>query len=170
MTGWDRNETDHTFSSGRTFRIRRSVPLQVLVLRAVENDDPELAKGLEDWFQEGRTPIDGVDDDSEKAAKVQVALRMHREIIRAMFVEPRVWFDEEEIPPHTPPENGDRPRHILVDDMYDSELTEALELAMEGVADATRFRGDTAGGRRSPGRKSVAAKPKPRPRPAGGKR
>lgn len=170
MTGWESNETDHTFTSGRTFRIRKSVPLQVLVLRAVENDDPELAKGLEDWFREGKTPVDGVEAADEKAAKVQVALRMHREIIRAMFIEPRVWFEEEEIPPHTPTVNGDRPAHILVDDMFDSELTEALELAMEGVESAARFRDGADSPRRRPSRKSVGAKPKPRARSASGKR
>lgn len=172
MTSWI-NETDHTFSTGRTFRIREHLSLQWLVLRAVEDDDPQLASLLEDWFTTG-----GVGDGKnpqematgERAAYMQTVVRLNRTIIEAMFVHPRVVWDADEMPSFPPPADGEAPAYLWAGDLHDAEQVEALEIALKGVADAARFRGDDGGVERRPRRKSVGKQPKPGARAASGKR
>ncbi len=170
MGAWESNEVEHTFSTGRTMTIRRALSLQHLVLRAVESDDPELANGLEEWFTTGRVPIDDEESPTVKAAQLQLAVRMQRTIIETMFLRPRVHWDEDEVPVSPPPPDGEPPYHLAAADLRDGEISEVLEIALQGVADASTFRGDEDGPKSGAGGKGVGTKPKPRPRAAAGKR
>jgi hypothetical protein len=167
VSGWETNEVEHTFSSGRTFTIRKSLPLQWLVMRSVESDDPELAAGLSEWFDNGTHDHAGIDDGR---AKIQLASKITRVVVEAMFLHPRVWWDPEEMPEFPPPLNGEAPPHVSAADMKDAELEEILELAFKGVNEAARFRDDAAGPQPGKGGKSVGTKPKPRARSGAGKR
>ncbi|MBA3689787.1 MAG: hypothetical protein H0W82_00040 [Actinobacteria bacterium] len=169
MSGWEPNEVEHTFGegAGRTFTIRRSLPLQWLLMRAIESDDPELAAGISEWFDKGTLEDSGVDD---QRTQLHLAARIERAVVEAMFIRPRVWWNPEEMPDAPPPPDGEPPFHLSAADMTDAELSEVLEIAFKGVAEATRFRDDPAGPQRGKGGKGVAPKPKPGARPRAGKR
>lgn len=167
MSGWESNEVEHTFTTGRTMLIRRALSMQWLVLKAIEDEDPELASGLSAWFSTGS--IDS-DDDSPgaKMAQLQTAAKVQRAVVEAMFLRPRVYWNQEDLPP-SPPPDGEMPYHILAADLKDDEMTEILEMAFKGVAEAARFRAEPDGPDGGKDGKSVGAKSKPRARSGAGK-
>lgn len=169
MSGWESNEVDHTFSTGRTMLIRRSLPLQWLILRAVDAEDPELAHGLSEWFEKGEL---GEEIAGDKRGQLQMAARVEQAVVEAMFIRPRVHWNPEDMPAaqYASAGEGEVPFHISAADLRDAEISEALELAFKGVAEATRFREDFAGEDGGGGGEGVGSKPKPRPRARAGKR
>lgn len=168
MSGWESNQVEHTFTTGRTMTVRRSVPLQVLVLKAVDDGDPELAAGLSEWFDKGN--LNAADQD--QAVQLQMAAKVERAVVEMMFIRPKVHWDpdpdEVERWPVAP--EGEPPYHVPVEDLHDAELGEVLELAFKGVAEAARFRGDAGGADGGSNGKGVAKKPKQRARAGAGKR
>lgn len=181
MSGWETNQVEHTFSTGRTAIIRRAVPLQWLVLRSLEDGDAGLASGLSEFFTTGTiaTPegAEGATEDeqriasAERMAKLQIAGRVERAVLEAMFIRPRVYWDPEDIPPGDwSAAEGEIPMHAVVADLADSELTEVLELALKGVADAARFREEPDGADGGADGAGVGKKPKQRARAGAGKR
>lgn len=175
MGGWDTNEVEHTFDDGkgRTMVLRRSVPLQWLVLRAMESDDPALAAALGEWFETGKVvPDAGAEASKEdRLAMLAVASRVQRVILEAMFVRPRVHWDPEEIPADLPPlADGEIPLHISAGDLTDLEMTEALMLAFAGAEEAARFRRDRGGAHGGAGGEVLGDKPVAGARRKSGKR
>lgn len=183
MSGWESNEIEHTFSTGRRMVIRRSLSMQWLIMRSIRDGDPELAAGLSEWFENGTIQVAVEPDAEAKAeeeaaeeavsvslAKLQVAARVEEAVVEAMFIRPRVYWDPEEMPPGGGAPDGEIPHHILGADLHDPELSEILEIAFKGVADAARFRDDTAGADGGKDRAGVGKKPKPRARASTRKR
>lgn len=169
MSGWESNDVEHTFSTGRTMRIRRALSMQWLVLKAVEDDDPELATGLSSWFETGS--IEQSDNSpGARLTQLQTAAKVQRAVVEAMFLRPRVYWNQEDMPLDGPTPDGEMPAFMLAADLKDDEMTEILEMAFKGVAEAARFReqsdGSDGGGRG----KGVGTKPKPRARSGAGKR
>lgn len=165
-SGWESNEVEHTFESGRTMVIRRGLSMQWLVLRSIEDGDAELATGLSEWFEKGT--LDGAADPTPESRmrQLQVAAKVERAVVEAMFIRPRVYWDPEMLPAGGGAPDGEIPHHILAGDLRDSELSEILELAFKGVAEASRFREGADGPDDRPDGKGVGAKPKPRARAA----
>lgn len=169
MSGWESNEVDHTFSTGRTMRIRRALSMQWLLLRAIEDDDPDLAGGLSSWFETGTIDPDA-DHPGGRIAQLQTAAKVHRAVVEAMFLHPRVYWSQEDMPIVAPAPDGEMPAVMHAADLKDDEMTEILDLAFKGVAEAARFREKSDGADGGGGGKSVGTKPKPRARSGAGKR
>lgn len=169
MSGWESNEISHTFTSGRTMIIRRAISMQWLVLRAIEDEDPELASGLSKWFETGELGAPADESPESRLAQLQTAAKVERAVVEAMFIRPRVYWDPDAVP-DVPVLEGEIPMHIAAADLRDAELSEILEMAFKGVAEANRFRDEPAGADGGKDGKSVGAKPKPRARAAAGKR
>ena len=158
---FERNEVEHTFSTGRTFVIRQSIPMTVLLFKAIEDGDPELAEGLSEWV-EGGGEIQVKDETAEaRMSSMRMAGKITRAIIEAMFLSPRVVWESEG------PLAGDT---ILVEDLRDEEMNEVIEIAMKSVQEAARFREDDAGLNGGAGGEDVEQKPKRAARPKSGKR
>lgn len=170
MSGWESNEVEHTFSTGRTMRIRRAISMQWLVLRSIEDGDPELAVGLSQWFETGSLGEPADETTESRMAQLRIAVKTEKAIIEAMFIRPRVYWDPDDMPPGGEAPDGEIPYHMLAADLRDSETEEILELAFRGVAEAARFREESAGADGGKGGKGVGAKPKPRARAAARKR
>lgn len=170
MSGWESNEVEHTFTSGRTMVIRRALSMQWLILRSVEDGDPELASGLSEWFEKGTLDQPPDETPESRMAQLQTAAKVERAVVEGMFIRPRVYWDPESLPPGAFVPDGEIPLHILAADLRDDELSEILELAFKGVAEASRFRGEPDGDDGGKGGKGVGAKPKPRARASTRKR
>ena len=119
---FERNEVEHTFSTGRTFIIRRSIPMTVLLFKAIEDGDPELAEGLSEWV-EGGGEIQAQDESPEaRMSSMRMAGKITRTVIEAMFLSPRVvWESDGPLPGDT----------ILVEDLRDEEMNEVIETRHE---------------------------------------
>lgn len=135
----------HTFTeTGRQARLRRSLPVMVLVDRAAEH-------GIDDIFGALEKVADGSLKDASLGWKVSQLL------VQLMFVEPTISVD-------------DGPGDVPIDALEDSERQEALELAMKGVAQAARFRADADGDDAGADGADLAKPAKRARRPASGKR
>lgn len=150
MGQWEANEIEHTFDEGRgrTMILRKSIPLQWLVLRAMESDDPALAAALGEWFETGKVVPDAGPDAAkeDRLAMLAVASRVQRAILEEMFVRPRVHWDPADIPADGPvAAPGEIPYHLSAGDLTDLEMTEALMMAFAGAEEAARFRRDRVG-------------------------
>lgn len=167
--GWESNQIEHTFESGRTMLIRRSLSMQWLILRSIEDGDPELASGLSEWFERGTLNISGEQTPEDRMAQLQVATKVQKAVVEAMFLHPKVYWNPEDMPPGHDTPDGEIPVHMLAADLKDSELTEVLELAFKGVAEANRFPAEPDGADGGKGGKGVGTKPKPRARSGAGK-
>lgn len=122
----------HTFKSGWEARIWRHLPMQWLMQTAIDRGDLAVAEGLAQLADEGKlSPEAGV-----------AALRLERDVVCAMFVQPRVIADEADLPAGWDPEDPDRDP-IPMRELRDDEIAECLELALQGVGAAAAFRGDT---------------------------
>lgn len=145
--------------------IRRALPLQWLVLRAIEDGDESLTEALTKWGTQGAYVPDATD-----ARALAMAVKIERVIVEGMFVRPRVWWDREDMPPSSPIVEGEIPVDLFVADLHDDELTEIVNMAMEGVADAARFRAEPGSADGGAGGKRVGSKAKSAPKPRSRKR
>lgn len=140
MSGWVANEQDHTFRTGRTFRIRRGIPLQWLMSQALDQGDDAAASLLGLLMQRGAEGK-GVDPAAmrEHGLDVRTALALERHIVEAMWIRPRVVWHADVVDAQVGPDGV--PEVIAGADLADDEIAETVEIALGGVADATRFPG-----------------------------
>ncbi len=172
---WEANEVEHTFDNGngRTMILRKSIPLQWLVLRAMESDDPALAAALSEWFETGKVVPDAGEAASkeDRLAMLAVASRVQRAILEEMFIRPRVHWDPATMPDDAPvAAPGEIPYHVSAGDLTDLEMTEALMMAFAGAEDAARFRRDRDGANGGQGGAVLGGDPVEPPRRKAGKR
>lgn len=149
----------HTFRSGWEATVWRCLPMQWLMQQAIDRGDLAVADGLAELAATGKlSPEAGV-----------AALRLERDVVAALFVQPRVVLEETDLPPEWDPEDPDRDP-IPMRELSDDEIAECLELALQGVGAAAAFREDGSG--TSDGADSAdVRKPAQRPRrAAAGKR
>lgn len=131
---WGIPQREHTFASGRVAILREQLPLHVLVRTATADDDLDLLESLR-RLESGDLTDPGA------------AIRLQDAIVSAMFIRPRVVLQGAE-------DLADGEDTVTIDAIRDEELDEVVAMAMEGVADAARFRGDAGG---SGGRKDGAS-------------
>jgi hypothetical protein len=167
---WVANEQQHTFGSGRTFTVRRGLSMSWLMSQAIARGDDEVAGILGLLIESGGKIDDGAVDLTDPMA-ARAVLLLQRDIVEAMFLKPRVVYDPDQVPEGMEPDpDTGVPPVVCASDLHDSELTEALTMAFEGVADATRFPGLSPGGTGGTGGEGVGVKPKRNSRASGGKR
>lgn len=143
MSDWTPATVEHTFTTGRTATLRAKLPVQVMIRHAIEAGEDDIISRLAE-LERGE-----LDDPA-------TALRLQDSIVSAMFVNPRVTIAAA---------GGDVEGTVSIDDLEDEEITEVVALAMQGVEEAARFRGDTDGDGDGEDSQGVADKPK-RPRGA----
>lgn len=167
---WVANEQEHTFKSGRTFTVRRGLSMSWLMSQAIARGDDEVAGILGMLIESGGQLDDGTVDLTDPIA-ARAVLLLQRDIVEAMFIKPRVVYDQDQVPDGMEPDPVTGvPPVVCAADLHDSELTEVLTMAFEGVADATRFPGLRTGGTGGTGGEGVGVKPKRTPRASSGKR
>jgi len=159
--GLEPNEVEHTFQSGRTMLIRKSLPMQVLLFKAVEDGDMEVSEGLTALFNAAQ---DEEQDEADVEVSLHVAAKLTRTVVETMFLRPRVFWDwaSSDLPPEFRRSGAivDGVEVMVVEDLHDSEVSEVVELAMKAVGQASRFRRNGDGpepGERGP---DVVKKPK----------
>ena len=149
MTDWTPAVEDHTFSTGRTATLRRKLPVQVMIRHALEAGEDDIITRLGEM-------------ERGELTDAATALRIQDSMVIAMFVHPRVVLPGDHVE-----SNG---VVISIDDLDDAEITEVVTMAMEGVAEATRFRGDGSGAGDGEDGEGVEPKPKRTRGSAKGKR
>jgi hypothetical protein len=153
---WAPNEEDIEFPSGRTYTVRRSLPLQWFITQAMADGDLALAEaitsvGMGGGVGEG-APEDATPEQIAEAAANQMTLmgRVMQTIVEAYFVRPRVYADPSQIPPGQETwVEGQGPLAMTPLDFADGDLEFAIERAFGGMSSAARFRGE--GERDEPG-------------------
>ncbi len=148
--GRETAHVDHTFRSGWTATIWRHLPMQWLMQQALEEGRVDVADALLQLTEDGQlTGRQGV-----------MALQIERDIVQALFVRPRVVWDRDALPPDWDATDPDRDP-VWAGELTDDELAECLELALRGVAELGRFRGDTGGTEDGAGSADVEQPTKP---------
>lgn len=160
MSGYEPNWMDHTFTTGRTMRIRRRLPATWLAVQAAGDSDGA-----------GATMALLAAGETAPPELAGFAPSVVGTLIEAMFLDPRVVWDPDMAPViDEPPEDGGWPPIIPATDLMDEEIQEAMDIAFEGVAEAKRFRGNGPGPDDGGDGEGVAAKPKRTRRAPAGKR
>lgn len=138
MSDWVIRTREHTFSTGRQAVLRQSLPVTVVIDRALE-------RGITDIVSSLGQVAEGTLADPEKGWAIACLLT------QAMFVEPRLY-----LPGEVPEEDW-----VPIEALEDEERTETLEIALAEVAGTARFRGDGGGDGDGEGGEGVADPPKP---------
>src|SRR5262245_45672256 len=84
--GWRPNHIEHVFRSGRSAVLRDGLPLSILAVDAMSGGDGEVAGGLETWASGG------------ELTDPAVAGRVMRTIVEGLFVRPKLYWHEQDIP------------------------------------------------------------------------
>lgn len=159
--GWEPNQMVHTFKTGRTAVIRKRVSMAALMRETVRSGD-EAAAAV---FLEMQT--------TGEARSVAGAVGAMEATVTEMWIAPRVVWDDEDVPDYGDgpklDENG-WPPVVHARDLEDDEVSETMDIAFGGVAEAESFRDDGPGVGGGGDGAGVGSKPKRGPRPAGGKR
>ena len=159
MGGYEPNWVDHTFTTGRTMRIRKHLPATWLSVQAAGQSDGA-----------GATMAILAAGDTAPPELAGFAPAVVGTLVEAMFIKPRVVWDPDMAPEVEDPGDGSWPPVVPATDLLDDEIQEVMDIAFQGVAEAKRFRGDAPGddgGGDSPG---VGDAPQQRRRAATGNR
>lgn len=143
---WGPRQGSYTFRSGRKAILRDGLPLSVITLTAMGEGEADIASGLSTWATGGQ-----MDDPA-------LASRIMRKILEVMFVEPRLVWDEADLP-------QDPDGVIAAVWLTEDEVDEVIAVAQEGLAAAARFQDKPAGDDGGSGGKGVG-KPAQRTRRA----
>ena len=145
---------DHTFTTGRTFRIRSALPMMVITANALREEEESIAAGF-----------DAMADEDSPAIEVSSGLvgGMLQRTVEAMFIRPAVkWQTEYDlgIDPEVQWETPDEaPEVISAYMLHDAEISEVMRIARSGLQEARRFRGDGGGAPDREGREGLEQGP-----------
>lgn len=120
--GWGVQTREHTLPSGQVVTLRERFPATVLMRRAAADGDDLTIEQFQELAKKGEVTVGSA------------AVRIQDLIVEVMVVKPRVV--------DRAPRGDDE---VAIDDIPDEDLFEIINLAMQGVAEASTFRSDAVG-------------------------